>query len=497
MATSLLIIGGGIAGLSAGCYARMNGFETTVLEQHTVPGGLCTAWKRGDYWFDGCLHWLVGTSPHSGFHLLWEELGVLKDTRIIDHEEFGRIVGVNGQTLILYTNADRLEEHLLTLAPRDARLIREMTAAVRQLQALDMPVGKPMELYSPVEKLSFFWQMRGVLGPLLRYSKVTITQFTQRFTDPFVREALLAFFNLPEAPVISFLATLAWMHAHNAGYLEGGSLPLARRIEQRYRDLGGEMRYQALVEKILVENGRAVGVRLADGSELRADYVISAADGHATIFDMLDGKYLDARRREVYETWPVFPPLVQVSLGLARDLSGMAPTTTWMLPEPLVIAGAAHHRLSMHHYCYDPTMAPPGKSVAIAAFPTDYPYWKALAQDKAKYKDEKEAIARAVIAVLEQRLPGLTAQVEQVDVATPMTYERYTRNWQASFEGWLPTLRTGFSGLSKTLPELDHFFMIGQWVQPGGGLPPAAQHGRDVIYLICRQENRQFTATKV
>ena len=72
-----IIISAGIAGLSAGCYGQMNGYRTQILDRHTIPGGLCTSWKRKGYAFDGCIHWLVGSSPASGFYPLWEELGAV------------------------------------------------------------------------------------------------------------------------------------------------------------------------------------------------------------------------------------------------------------------------------------------------------------------------------------------------------------------------------------------------------------------------------------
>ena len=59
MTKKTVIIGGEIAGLSAGCYAQMNGYETEIYEMHNLPGGLCTAWQRKGYTFDGCIHWLV------------------------------------------------------------------------------------------------------------------------------------------------------------------------------------------------------------------------------------------------------------------------------------------------------------------------------------------------------------------------------------------------------------------------------------------------------
>jgi phytoene dehydrogenase-like protein len=83
------------------------------------------------------------------------------------------------------------------------------------------------------------------------------------------------------------------------------------------------------------------------------------------------------------------------------------------------------------------------------------------------------------------------------DVATPTTFERYTGNWKGSFEGWQVTPGTWSIGkiMRKTLPGLDNFYMAGQWVEPGGGLPPAAMSGRNVMQIICKKEKRKFTTT--
>jgi phytoene dehydrogenase-like protein len=152
--------------------------------------------------------------------------------------------------------------------------------------------------------------------------------------------------------------------------------------------------------------------------------------------------------------------------------------------------------MGVRHFCYDPTLAPAGKSVLVVMFDSKYDYWKRL--DRAQYEAEKQHIADAVIAQLDKRFPGLAGQVEVVDVATPLTYERYTGNWQGSMEGWMITTRTiGMmmgQGMSKTLPGLENFYMIGQWVEPGGGLPPAAMSGRNVVQLICHRDGKEFVA---
>ena len=88
MAKSILIIGGGIAGLAAGCYGRMNGYDTKVFELHELPGGLCTAWERKEFIFDGCIHYLYGSGPGQPFYRLWEELGGVQERPMLHHQDF-------------------------------------------------------------------------------------------------------------------------------------------------------------------------------------------------------------------------------------------------------------------------------------------------------------------------------------------------------------------------------------------------------------------------
>jgi phytoene dehydrogenase-like protein len=132
-------------------------------------------------------------------------------------------------------------------------------------------------------------------------------------------------------------------------------------------------------------------------------------------------------------------------------------------------------------------------------FASDYEYWKKLKQDPERYKAEKEQTADQVVAALDRRFPGVAAQVQMRDVATPMTWERYTGNWRGSFQGWLETTKTlrmrMSKTMSKTLPGLEGFYMAGQWVEPGGSVPPTAMSGRHVTQIICKQDKRQFVTT--
>jgi phytoene dehydrogenase-like protein len=103
---SVIIIGAGIAGLSAACYSQMNGYRTRVFEMHDKPGGLCTAWERKGYTIDGCLHWLVGSAPGNGFYRFWQELGMLQGQKVINMEQFYRYEATDGRTFTMFCNID-------------------------------------------------------------------------------------------------------------------------------------------------------------------------------------------------------------------------------------------------------------------------------------------------------------------------------------------------------------------------------------------------------
>lgn len=292
--------------------------------------------------------------------------------------------------------------------------------------------------------------------------------------------------------------TLAWFHRRSAGYPVGGSLKFAQHIENKYLALGGKLHYGKKVDAILTrsEGSRyaAYGIKLLDGSLHNGDIIISAADGHDTIFRMLGGKFLNDSLRKIYSEYPTFSSYIQVSLGVARTFDPM-PMTYIPLPEPVTVDAdtkADFIGFRIHHF--DPTLAPQGKTLITASFPTNnYRYWNDLrSSDPRQYKAEKRELARVVTDALELRLGNVAALVEMEDVATPATVIRYTNNWKGSFEGWILTPKNALKQMKKQLPGLHKFYMAGQWVEPGGGLPSAILSGRNVAQIICKQQGMAF-----
>ncbi len=287
------------------------------------------------------------------------------------------------------------------------------------------------------------------------------------------------------------------MNNRDAEYPIGGSQAVIQLIEEKLLSLGGQLRCGAKVAKILVEHDAAVGVQLTTGEQIAADWVISAADGHATIYELLQGRYKNSDTDKIYRELEPFSSYIQVSLGVACDLSQQPGLLVRLLDTPLQIdPGTILSQVSFRFFNYDPTFAPEGKTAITCFLPTrNFEYWLDLhRRDQPAYQEEKQRIADKIIVLLGRQVANIKDAVEVVDVSTPASVIRYTGNWQGSMEGWLITPHTGFRQLPNTLSGLDKFVMVGQWVMPGGGLPAGLMTARSAINSICEHDNMVFAA---
>ena len=229
MAKKVLIIGAGISGLSAGCYAAMNGYDVEIHEAHTMPGGLCTTWKRNGYVLDGCIHWLTGSAPGTPFYDVYEELGAVQGRRMFDHEVFASVVGRDGRTLHWYTDIDRLEAHMKELAPADAKPVHELCEVTCRLSAFPMGDINAGELAGFLDGMKALVKMRPFMKDFMDVGVLTMGVLAERFSDPFLRCAIANTLLEETMPAFALIMTLGPMSKHQAGFPLGGSLEFALR----------------------------------------------------------------------------------------------------------------------------------------------------------------------------------------------------------------------------------------------------------------------------
>jgi phytoene dehydrogenase-like protein len=498
MGKRVLIVGAGISGLSAGCYALMNGFEVEIHESHDKPGGLCTAWKRKGYMIDGCVEWLTGSRPGSKLYPLWEELGVVQGREFVYHDIFSSIVGRDGRTVHLYTDIDKFEEHLVDLSPADSGAAKALGRLARKAVGLDMPAGKAPELAGWWDGVRMIAQMAPYLAAFKKMDSMTIGELASQFADTSIQKAISTLSTDPADPALVLFLVLGTVR--DSGTPLGGSLEFARSLEKRLLDLGGEIHYRSRVAEVLERDGRAVGVRLEDGQEIGADYVVSACDMRWTLFSMLGGRHIDPVHKLLLDTGKTILPYMHVAFGVDMDFSDEIRCVGMMheLEQPVDLAGIKRTHLVVRNQCYDPATAPAGKSVVVSLMQTEWSHWEPLAGDRSAYKAEKERIAAFCREQIDGWYPGFSSKVEMVDVVTPLTFVRYTGNWKGSYMTWLldsKFMRT-HRYVPMRVPGLENFFLSSMWTKPPGGIPGAAMAGRDAAQLLCHDEGRRFETSK-
>jgi phytoene dehydrogenase-like protein len=496
MAKSIIIIGAGMGGMAAGIYGQINGYETDIFEMHTRPGGQCASWTRKGYTFDGCIHHFFGCSPESTVYRGWHEIGAMP-RELVKVEECTAVASPDGKVFKDYYDLERLQETLLKLSPADSKAIDQYVRAIKAF---------PSDMMSDMMRGGSVWTMiRGLpsMLSLRKWMKLNMHDFAEQFSDPFLKKAFaLLIYSNPDFPLFFHLLRHAGGLSGDVRWPVGGAGELAKSIEKRYLELGGKAHYKSRVEKILVENDKAVGIRLANGSEHRADIIISNADGRKTIIDMLDGKYINETVRGYCAPLSDETPMaVDICLGVNRDLSREPSSLIVLLEKPVTIANHKYESIEAQLYGFDKTMAPAGKGTVKVELPASYAYWKKLhTEDREKYEEEKQRVAEQVIEILEGRFPGIREQIEVIDVATLMTWERFIGGSQGWFN--LPNRKADFSiredtsdrKFKTTLPGLSSFYFVGVWATVMASLFNNADSGKKIIRRICQKDGRKFKA---
>ena len=495
MSKKIIIIGGGVAGLSAGIYAAMNGFEPEIIEMHSIAGGQCTAWNRKKYRFDYCLHWLLGTSK-GAFNDIWKETNVLnEDTEIINHEIHSQIYDKDRNEFIIYSDIDRWEEYLIDIAPEDAKVIKRMCNDMRKSGLLE-PLALPPELRNLADYIKFISKVLPVVNLVRKFGRITCKEYFDKlgFKSEKIRSVFYEMYGERNFSALGFIFMLAWFNQKNAGYIKGGSLPLTQRMVEKFIQLGGSISYNKKVERIVVENDTAKGVVLTDGTQILSDYVIGTADGYTTIYKMLEGKYVSKKADFAFKNWELFTPIVQVSFGISSSIKSVAPFIINISKDLKIGRTRLKSGYSIMNYSFDTTMAPEGKTSIVLRYDSPWELWENLEGDE--YQDEKKEIEKDAISYLEVEFPGITEFIEVIDVATPKTDVRYTGVKDGAYEGFMPSKENMMKALDMHLPKLSNFYMAGQWLYPGGGLPPSAQSGKWAVQLISKKEKQKFITDK-
>ena len=193
----------------------------------------------------------------------------------------------------------------------------------------------------------------------------------------------------------------------------------------------------------------------------------------------------------------MLPPGLMISLGIEGSLRGVQPgSSVYELPAPVSLGGIEVSWLPVRHMGFDPDLSPPGSTLLEILVEGDYAWWARLQEERPAYRREKRRVLETVLRALERTDPDIRDHLVMSDVATPLTFERYTGSWHGTYMTWMHDAATQkrYQVIRKTLPGLEGLYLAGMWLMAPGGVPTAVKTARDVMQLVCRADRRKFTA---
>ena len=496
----IIIIGGGIAGLTAGIYAQKHGFISEIYEKNPIAGGLCMSWKRKGFLIDGCIHWLTGTKEGTQLNEMWEDVDAFDQEDIIHPENFGTIE-YQGQTLTFYTDLNKLEKHLIEISPEDTKEIKKLVKLIIKIQNMPLPMDAPVGLMDFVRLTEVGLKLLPYMPMYNSTFKMSCAQYAERFKSPLIRYALANI--IPgKNNLYGTLYAYGTNCVRNGGVKRGGSLSMVQRMVDEYSRNGGFIRYNQEIKEIIIKKNKAIGIETKKGEKIYADYVVTACDAHETLKHLLKGEYLDPAFDKRFKNPVIYsvPSDVYISYAIKTEkFKELNVTHTYQFDtEPYRVGNSYHTCIKFKDYSYDDSFINGDSNFFNVMIPQDdfdFSFWEKLYRNKELYRKEKERLSYYVMKLIEERFPSLKGALTPIDVATPMTYKRYCNAYRGAYMPFGLDFRSSMLMHSGKIKGLKNLYIAGQWVQMPGGVPLALMSGKFAIQRILKQEHQWFKIT--
>lgn len=481
-----IVIGSGIGALTtAGLLAGVAGARVLVLEKHSTPGGLTHSFRRMGASWDVGLHYVGDMHPGSRPRQLFDYLtgGALTWNRMPSgYDRF--VLPGHGLTVTIPSSFKEYQHLLISLFPHEKRAIRRYCRDVKRAYSW-MSLRYMADMVPPQASPAIHLALRLRTGCALERTE---HYMERRFRDPALRALLTTHWgDYGVEPTLSAFVAHAMIVGHymdGAWFPRGGSGQIARMIEERIRATGGEIRLCQDVDDILIDNGRAVGVRITDRSgpapfsyEERAPIVISGVGARETYQHLLPTTGptggLTARVRERITGLGHGGSAVTVYLTLDHYPQGVTGANVWINTDTgradpaRMTAGLldGHPRSAFISF---PAIksGEPHATAEIISFvtPEAFERW-AGTRPKERGRDYEaltSSMARALIDLAESAVPGLKDAVRYVEVGTPLTVEHYTSHTDGCFYGLPLTPKRFHADLDTPSTPITNLILTGQ-----------------------------------
>ena len=479
-----VVIGSGIGGLSAAALLAKAGRDVLVVEQGEGTGGYAHAFRRGDYTFDPSIHVFAQGHPGALPDALFHWLGVGDRVNFIPVESNYKAVFPD-VTVETPFDLDGFIQRHQELFPAEKEAIERFFNLCRQ-------VHKEAHELPPRLGLDNLDEAKRRFPVLFQYLRSTVADvLDELFEDPKLKGVASVCWPYLGSPPsrLSYVtfSTILSVFLEGGFYCEGSFQSIPDALREAFEREGGDVVVNRRVTRILVEDGRAAGVELEDGTQVRAPSVISNADATATFEEMVGEEHLPAgfmkRLRRMKPSWSAVVVFVGTDMDLSENGAHEIFRPRSFDPEEInqdILGGRPGGMWGTVPTLVDPSLAPEGQHTLTITCMAPYDIGR-------PWEDEVERFTEATLDDFEVVFPGLKDHISFLETATPPTLQRYCLNRDGAAYGWENTPSQSGGKRSPHVTPLDGLFLSGHWTQPGTGslrVLVSGMHTAQIVLLM-------------